>query len=81
MFKGVFTLFELSSCSSPRLYNSSTDKVSVEVYETQNFWSVFHPICDCMFGLLLITTLNIYKDYFKGYKRLRTITQEQISQE
>ena len=32
-----------------------------------------------MFGLSILTTLNIYKDYFKGYKRLRTVAQEHNS--
>ena len=29
-----------------------------------------------MFGLSFLTTLNIYKDYFKDRKRLRTVAQE-----
>ena len=29
-----------------------------------------------MFGLSFLTILNIYKDYFKGRKRLRTVAQE-----
>ena len=32
-----------------------------------------------MFGLSFLTTLNIYKDYFKGRKKLRTIAQEHNS--
>ena len=28
-----------------------------------------------MFGLSFLTTLNIYKDYFKGFKRLHTVAQ------
>ena len=32
-----------------------------------------------MFGLSFLTTLNIYKDYFKGRKRLRTVAQEHNS--
>ena len=56
-------------------------QVSVNVYETQIFEYVFHPIREYVFGLSILTTLNIYKDYFKGRKKLRTIAQEQISQE
>ena len=42
---------------------------------------VFHQIHKYMFELSFLTTLNIYKDNFKGRKRLHTIAQEQISQE
>ena len=48
----------------------STDKLSIEVYEKQSFSSDFHQIRECMFGLSFLTTLNIYKDYFKGRQRL-----------
>ena len=61
------------------LESISIDRVSIEVYETHNFWYVFHPIHDCMFGLSFLTTLNIYKDYFKGRKKLRTIAQKHNS--
>ena len=57
----------------------STDRAFVEVYETQNFWSVFQPIRDYMFELFFLTILNIYKDYFKGRKKLRIIAQEHNS--
>ena len=49
----------------------STDKLSIEVYEKQIFSSDFHSICVYMFGFSFLTTLNIYKDYFKGRQRLR----------
>ena len=45
--------------------------LSIKVYEKQIFNSDFHPIRVYMFGLSFLTTLNIYKDYFKGHKRLR----------
>ena len=45
-------------------------QVSVKVYETQIFEYVFHPIREYVFGLSFLTTLNIYKDYFKGRKKL-----------
>ena len=32
-----------------------------------------------MFGLYFLTTLNIYKDYFEGRKRLHTVAQEHNS--
>ena len=48
----------------------SIDKISIKVYEKQIFSSDFHPIHVYMFGLSFLTTLNIYKDYFKGRQRL-----------
>ena len=45
--------------------------LSIKVYEKQIFNSDFHPIRVYMFGLSFLTTLNIYKDYFKGRQRLR----------
>ena len=49
---------------------SSTDKLSIEVYEKKIFSSNFHPIRVYMFRLSFLTTLNIYKNYFKGRQRL-----------
>ena len=43
------------------------------------FQADFHPIHECMFELSFLTNLNIYKDYFKGRKRLRTVAQEHKS--
>ena len=40
--------------------------LSIKVYEKQIFNSDFHPIRVYMFGLSFLTTLNIYKDFFKG---------------
>ena len=48
---------------------SSIDTISVEVYEIQFFRVDFTPIHDYVFRLSFLTTLNIYKDYFKGRKR------------
>ena len=59
----------LKSCSSPWLDSSSTDRVSIEIYEIQIFCSVFHPIHDYMFELSFLTTLDIKNDYFKGRQR------------
>ena len=47
------------------------DKLSIKVYEKHIFISDFHPIWEYIFELSFLTTLNIYKDYFKGCKRLR----------
>ena len=44
----------------------STDKLSIEIYEKQIFNFDFHPIHEYVFRLSFLTTLNIYKDYFKG---------------
>ena len=49
---------------------SSIDTLSVEVYGIQFFRVDFHPIRVYMFELSFLTTLNIYKDYFKGRQRL-----------
>ena len=51
------------------LDNFSTDKLSIEIYEIQFFRADFTSICKYMFCFL--TTLNIYKDCFKGRQRLR----------
>ena len=42
------------------------DTLSVEVYEIQFFRSNFTPIRKYVFRLSFLTTLNIYKDCFKG---------------
>ena len=48
-------------------------QVSIEVYEKLISQFYFHPICEYVFVLSFLTTLNIYKDYFKGRKMLHTI--------
>ena len=48
------------------LDSCSIDTLSIEIYENQIFSSDFHPIHVSMFGLSFLTTLNIYKVYFKG---------------
>ena len=45
--------------------------LSIDVYEVQFFKTDFNPIREYMFGLSFLTTLNIYKDFFKGRQRLR----------
>ena len=49
---------------------SSIDTLYVKVYEIQFFGVDFHLIHWYMFGLSFLTTLNKYKDYFKGHQRL-----------
>ena len=41
------------------------DKLSIEIYENQIFSSNFTQIHVYLFRLSFLTTLNIYKDYFK----------------
>ena len=48
----------------------SIDKLFIEIYENQFFKSDFIPIRVYMLRLSFLTTLNIYKDFFKGRKRL-----------
>ena len=50
---------------------SSTDKLSIEVYEIQFLKADFNPICEYMFGLSFLTTINIYKNCFKSHQRWR----------
>ena len=49
----------------------STDKLPIEVYENQFFRADFTLIREYMFGLSFLTTLNTYKDCFKGRQKLR----------
>ena len=44
----------------------SIDRVFIKIYENQIFSFDFTPMHVYMFGLSFLTTLNIYKDYFKG---------------
>ena len=53
------------------LIASSIHTIFVEVYEIQFFRANFTPFCEYVFRLSFLTTLNIYKDYFKGRQRLR----------
>ena len=65
------TSIEVQKAAEARnLTTLSIDTLSVEVYEKQIFSSVLHPIREYMFRLSFLTTLNIYKDYFKGRQRL-----------
>ena len=49
----------------------SIDKLSIKIYENQIFSFDFTLIRVYMFGISFFTTLNIYKDYFKGRQWLR----------
>ena len=45
--------------------------LSIEIYEKQIFNFDFYLVRKYMFEFSFLTTLNIYKDYFKGRQRLR----------
>ena len=42
------------------------ETVSIENYEIQIFRFVFHAYPSCLCGVSFLSTLEIYKDYFKG---------------
>ena len=48
------------------LNNCLIDNLSIKIYENQYFRSNFTQIYVYLFRLSFLTTLNIYKDYFKG---------------
>ena len=56
----------LKSCEAQNSTAISIDTLSVEVYEIQFFRTNFNPIREYMFRLSFLTTLNIYKDCFRG---------------
>ena len=47
-----------------------TDSLSIKIYENQFFRSDFTHIHLYVFRLYFLTTLNIYKDYFKGRQKV-----------
>ena len=47
--------------------------VSIKVYEIHFFKTDFNPICEYMFRLSFLTTLNIYKKNFKGCKKVAQV--------
>ena len=51
------------------LDSCSIDNLSIEIYENQFFRSDFTHIHVYVFRLFFLTTLDIYKDYFKGHLR------------
>ena len=53
------------------LDSCSIDKLSIEIYENRISSSDFIPICVYMVRVSFLTTLNIYKDYFKSRQRSR----------
>ena len=61
----------LKAVSARDLTASSIDTLSVEVYEIQFFKTDFNVIRVYRFEISFLTTLNIYKDYFKVRQRLR----------
>ena len=44
----------------------STDNLSIEICKNQFFRFDFTHIREYLFRISFLTTLNIYKDYFKG---------------
>ena len=51
------------------LYNSSTEVVSIENYEIQISRYDFTHIHVYFYRVSFLTTLDIYKDYFKGCQK------------
>ena len=47
--------------------------LSIEVYKIQFFKTDFTPIRKYVFRPSFFTTLNIYKDYFKGRQKLHKL--------
>ena len=66
-------LSRLKNYWSSWLNNKLNRWLSIEVYETQFFRAVFHPILEYVFRLSFLITLNIYKDYVEGCQRLRKL--------
>ena len=55
---------------SPILDNCSADTLFIEIYENQFFRFDFTHIHVYVFQLSFLSTLNIYKDYFKGRQKV-----------
>ena len=53
-------------CNSRQL---STEAVSIENYEIQISRYIFHAYLNYLYKVSFLTTLNIYKDYFKSRQR------------
>ena len=54
-----------------KLDRSSTQSVFVETNKTRNSRSDFRPMLVYLYRVSFLTTLNIYKDYFKGHGTCR----------
>ena len=50
-----------------KLDRSSTQAVFVETYKIRNSRFVFQPMLVYLYRISFLTTLDIYKDYFKGH--------------
>ena len=46
--------------------SSLTNNLSIEAYKIQIFISVFHTYLSYLYRVSFLTTLDIYKDYFKS---------------
>ena len=64
---------------NPILDSSSTDNLSIENYEIQISRSIFHAYPSYLCKVSFFTTLNIYKDYFKGRLRWCNLMQSDYS--
>ena len=53
-----------------KLDRSSTETVSIENYEIKISRSDYTHILEYLYRVSFLTTLNIYKDYFKGCLRV-----------
>ena len=79
----TFQVQVLKSCKS--IQESSNDVQDFKAQQLARYmaiyrglWSLvfqadFHPIHECMLGFSFLTTLNIYKNYFEGHKRLHKL--------
>ena len=47
-----------------------TKAVFVETYEIRNFRSNFRPMLVYLYRVYFLTTLDIYKDYFKSHHKV-----------
>ena len=58
------------------LDSCSIDKLFIEIYENQIFSFDFTQIRVYLFRTSFLTTLNIYKDYFKGHHSWYNLVQK-----
>ena len=56
---------------SRKLDKSSTEAVFVETYEIRTSRSDFWPMLKYLYRIFFLTTLDIYKAYFKGRRACR----------
>ena len=61
-----------------KLNKSSTEAESVEIYEIRISKSDFQLMLSCMCRVSFLTTLDIYKAYFKGRYTWRTHAESDV---